>query len=514
MRRSDPRDQGAGRGRAVPASPSSGRSSISTWSSRTRSETQAELLAAGFVPTGDAEFYAAVDHHLQPLRSPRFPIDLEIHDRPKWVDGLDPPAFGELAAGAAPTSFGVEGILDPAPARHALVLAAHLWSHEPFTRLLRLLDIVLYRASSRSGGARVGCPGMGSAQALELHRCRDGRRPVRRAAAVASPGCGAGVDVRARSDRVRGAARAAAGAPRNPQRRAGARRPSGRRSSARCALGLESHGAERRGEPHGSSPVRRRATRRTCGRSSRARRGIGRDAERRAADPDVTVVVATRNRAALLPYCLASLVEQETSSRFEVVVVDNGSEDGTADVIRGWASATRGFAVCSSLPSASAGRRTRASEEARGELVLFTDDDVILDSAWIEAYVSFFARRRHEPRTLVGGPVLPLPHDLSAWPTWLDEAARVDLPGIFHGSEERALGRFDYIWGANMAARGELFAELGGFDEGLGRSDDVRGTLRGRRAERTRGRGRRRMPLPARRGRAPPRRRRAQHGRG
>ena len=105
--------------------------------------TQAELLAAGFVPTGDAEFYAAVDHHLQPLRSPRFPIDLEIHDRPKWVDGLDPPAFGELAAGAAPTSFGVEGILDPAPARHALVLAAHLWSHEPFTRLLRLLDIVL-----------------------------------------------------------------------------------------------------------------------------------------------------------------------------------------------------------------------------------------------------------------------------------------------------------------------------------------------------------------------------------
>ena len=53
----------------------------------------------------------------------------------------------------------------------------------------------------------------------------------------------------------------------------------------------------------------------------------------------------------------------------------------------------------------------------------------------------------------------------------------MDLPGLFHGSEERALGRFDYIWGANMAARGELFAELGGFDEGLGRSDDLRGTF-------------------------------------
>ena len=170
-------------------------------------------------------------------------------------------------------------------------------------------------------------------------------------------------------------------------------------------------------------------------------------------------------------------MEQETSSRFEVVVVDNGSEDGTADVIRGWAERDpriRGVLE----PAVGLSRAKNAGiEEARGELVLFTDDDVILDSAWIEAYVSFFARRRHEPRTLVGGPVLPLPHDLSAWPSWLDDAARVDLPGIFHGSEERALGRFDYLWGANMAARGELFAELGGFDEGLGRSDDVRGTF-------------------------------------
>ena len=193
--------------------------------------------------------------------------------------------------------------------------------------------------------------------------------------------------------------------------------------------------------------------------------------------PDVRVVVATRNRAALLPHCLASLLEQETSSRFEVVVVDNGSDDGTADVIRGWAERDpriRGVLE----PAVGLSRAKNAGiEEARGELVLFTDDDVILDSAWIEAYVSFFARRRHEPRTLVGGPVLPLPHDLLAWPGWLDEAASVDLPGLFHGSEERALGRFDYIWGANMAARGELFAELGGFDEGLGRSDDLRGTF-------------------------------------
>jgi glucosyl-dolichyl phosphate glucuronosyltransferase len=193
--------------------------------------------------------------------------------------------------------------------------------------------------------------------------------------------------------------------------------------------------------------------------------------------PDVTVVVATRNRAALLPHCLASLLEQETTSRFEVVVVDNGSDDDTAEVIRAWAE--RDARIRGVLePMVGLSRAKNAGiEDARGELVLFTDDDVILDSAWIEAYVSFFARRRPEPRTLAGGPVLPLPHDLSVWPTWLDDAAKPDLPGLFHGTEERALGRFDYIWGANMAARAELFAELGGFDEGLGRSDELRGTF-------------------------------------
>ena len=107
----------------------------------------------------------------------------------------------------------------------------------------------------------------------------------------------------------------------------------------------------------------------------------------------------------------------------------------------------------------------------------FTDDDVLLDPGWIEAYAAFFAHRPHEPRTLAGGPVLPIAHDLAPWPPWLSEAASADLPGLYHGSEERRLGRFDYLWGANMAARRELFDEVGGFDEGLGRSGDQRGSF-------------------------------------
>jgi glycosyltransferase involved in cell wall biosynthesis len=45
---------------------------------------------------------------------------------------------------------------------------------------------------------------------------------------------------------------------------------------------------------------------------------------------DVSVVISTHNRADLLVRCLGALVESRTSIAFEIIVVDNGSTDGTA----------------------------------------------------------------------------------------------------------------------------------------------------------------------------------------
>jgi glycosyltransferase involved in cell wall biosynthesis len=51
---------------------------------------------------------------------------------------------------------------------------------------------------------------------------------------------------------------------------------------------------------------------------------------------DVSVVVATRNPAEYLVDCLESLANQETRASYEVVVVDNGSEDATAELLGPW----------------------------------------------------------------------------------------------------------------------------------------------------------------------------------
>jgi hypothetical protein len=101
---------------------------------------QRRLTAAGFVPVGDPELFIDI-HHLRPLRSPSFPLHVEIHSQLKWVEGLRPPPVRELLAVAEPARAGVNEVLVLPPGHHALVLAAHAWAHEPLSRLLRVLDI-------------------------------------------------------------------------------------------------------------------------------------------------------------------------------------------------------------------------------------------------------------------------------------------------------------------------------------------------------------------------------------
>jgi Uncharacterised nucleotidyltransferase len=103
---------------------------------------QRALLAAGFVEVGDVEPYLDI-HHLRPLAWPGLPLPIEIHARPKWIAGLEPPSTRELLDSAVASATGVDGILALPPAQHALLLAAHSWAHAPLQRVLELVDVAL-----------------------------------------------------------------------------------------------------------------------------------------------------------------------------------------------------------------------------------------------------------------------------------------------------------------------------------------------------------------------------------
>jgi hypothetical protein len=99
------------------------------------------LREAGFTPAGDPALYIDGLHHLRPLVLPELPLIVEIHHRPKWIEGMPTPSTDELLATAVPSVLGVRGLLALEPARHAIVLAAHAWAHVPLSRLGRLIDV-------------------------------------------------------------------------------------------------------------------------------------------------------------------------------------------------------------------------------------------------------------------------------------------------------------------------------------------------------------------------------------
>src|SRR5512140_3654928 len=180
------------------------------------------------------------------------------------------------------------------------------------------------------------------------------------------------------------------------------------------------------------------------------------------ASTTVSVAVCTRNRPTDLARCLDAIGEMSVPAT-EVLVIDNApSSDETQRLVRERYPQVRYFL------EPRAGRdwaRNRALAEARGAIIAFTDDDVIVDQGWIEAIVDLFVDAPNVHA--VTGLVVPFElesaaqQDFERYGGFGRGFARVwHVAGAHHGA-----GRFGT--GANMAFRRALFDEIGGFDPSL-----------------------------------------------
>jgi len=101
---------------------------------------------------------------------------------------------------------------------------------------------------------------------------------------------------------------------------------------------------------------------------------------------DVSVIICTRNRAASLDRTLASLEEViiPAGRSCEILVVDNGSTDQTAKVVREHSSARIPLRYVSESAPGLSRARNAGLAAAQGEIILFTDDDVAPAKDWLE----------------------------------------------------------------------------------------------------------------------------------
>ena len=102
--------------------------------------------------------------------------------------------------------------------------------------------------------------------------------------------------------------------------------------------------------------------------------------------PMVSVVIPTYNRKDMLKECLESLFNQTyPKERYEIIVVNDGSTDGTEEVLNEYAKkapcAFKWFTQQNKGPCVA---RNLGVKNARGEIICFIDDDCVAEKKWIE----------------------------------------------------------------------------------------------------------------------------------
>lgn len=184
--------------------------------------------------------------------------------------------------------------------------------------------------------------------------------------------------------------------------------------------------------------------------------------------PAISVVLCTRNRADLFDKALASVVGQDfPRSAFEIVVVDNGSSDHTAEIAERYASRANLRYVREERIGLCIARNTGWRAAAAPYVALF-DDDAIAQPGWLAAIADAFARSPGDIG-VIGGRVDPV--WLAPRPDWLADEIAGALTIVDWGPDEKPIPdlRREWLVGANMAAPKAVIEEVGGFHPWLDR---------------------------------------------
>lgn len=190
-----------------------------------------------------------------------------------------------------------------------------------------------------------------------------------------------------------------------------------------------------------------------------------------------TLAVCTYNRAALLTQALDSLAAcRAPADEWELLLIDNNSGDYTRAVAESFLPRLPLRYIFEPIQGLSTARN-RALRECRGDVLLFTDDDVRFDVDWLQRYQHAFSAQLGAG--WFGGRIRPLWRDGS--PAWLQDEGMALIAGLMVrydlGAVDRPFLSADPTpFGASFALRRSAFELTGEFRTDLG----VNGSTPGR----------------------------------
>jgi GT2 family glycosyltransferase len=167
------------------------------------------------------------------------------------------------------------------------------------------------------------------------------------------------------------------------------------------------------------------------------------------------VVIAALNGARTLPRQLDALLDQEVAASWEIVVADNGSTDGSRDIVTAYAERAENVRLVDASDGAGlAHARNAGARAARGRDLAFCDQDDEVADGWAAAMVG--ALEDHE---FVAG---ALEHDRLNPPWAIAVRGRPQVDGLLRYPEFE--DHFAFAFGCTLGVRRALHETIDGFD--------------------------------------------------
>jgi GT2 family glycosyltransferase len=208
------------------------------------------------------------------------------------------------------------------------------------------------------------------------------------------------------------------------------------------------------------------------------------------ADPGLTIVVLTRNRRDLLRGCLESLVAQDDPGvPMRVIVVDDGSTDGTGEMVNAWTAARPHWQYIRQAHQGIAAARNAGIRRSRSAWTAIVADDYLLPPEYAMTIAAFF---NAQPQAQVlRFKIVPAGNDFLglALHAYLEasiirrlapQGSMMSLRGFWRKNKTvKTITKDHDLEAAGAAAfRSDVFQKIGGFDESFIRGEDTEFTRR------------------------------------
>ena len=183
----------------------------------------------------------------------------------------------------------------------------------------------------------------------------------------------------------------------------------------------------------------------------------------------ISIIICTYNREKYIGPLLESIAKNDyPKSGYEILLVDNNCTDNTRTVCDTFTLQHTDvvFRYVVETEQGLSAARNKGIKEAKGDIIIYVDDDALVDTNYISSFAEHFA---NNPTTMAaGGPIEPLYETQE--PEWMSPYTKALLTAwMNYGKEVRNYPNGKYPGGGNAAYRKVVFDKVGLFNTELGR---------------------------------------------